>query len=88
MATIGNQIDLGGKLLSLKKRLEEQKNQRYELQGELNSLTKEMAQEFGISNIEEAERHIEKMNKEIEKTEKILVKKIRQIEEKMEGRQG
>lgn len=79
------QQDLAVKLVSLKKRLEEQKSQRHQLQGEYNSLTRQMLQEYGINNVEDAERHIEKLNREIEKMEKDIRKCIRQIEEKMEG---
>lgn len=86
MATSRNQSDLGSKLLSLKKRLEEQKSQRHELQGELNSLTKQMEQDFGIKTIDQAEKQIKKMQDEIEKMEKSIMSKIRQIEMEMEGR--
>lgn len=86
MATSRNQSDLGSKLLSLKKRLEEQKSQRHELQGELNSLTKQMEQDFGIKTIDQAEKQIEKMQDEIKKMEKSIMSKIRQIEIEMEGR--
>lgn len=88
MATSGRQADLGGKLIALKRRLEEQKAQRYEFQGELNSLTQQLEQEFGISNIEDAGNHIEKMNRELERMEKSIRKQIQRIEEKMEGAEG
>lgn len=86
MATSRDRADLGSKLLSLKKRLEEQKSQRHELQGELNSLTKQMEQDFGIKTIDQAEKQIKKMQDEIERMEKSIMSKIRQIEMEMEGR--
>ena len=59
MATPRN--DIGNKLLSLKRELEEQKSQRSELQGELKSLTKQMEMEFGVKTASQAEKLIEKM---------------------------
>ena len=79
--------DIGSKLLSLKRELEEQKSQRSELQGELKSLTKQMEMEFGVKTASQAEKLIEKMEKEIEKNEKSIRNRIREIERLM-GQRG
>ena len=52
-------LDLGEKLLTLKRKMERQKEERAELQGELKSLMKQLEQEFGVKTIPQAEKKAE-----------------------------
>lgn len=83
MAT--SRIDLGEKFLALKRKLEKQKEQRAELQGELKSLMSQLEQEFGVKTIPQAEKKQEKLEKELERLERSLLQQIDDIEKMMEG---
>lgn len=80
MATLRNSVD---KLLSLKKELEIHKSQRLELQGELKSLNKQMEEDYGVKTLPQAEKLMEKLDKELQGKEKSIKHRIREIEELM-----
>ncbi len=86
MAT--SRIDLGEKFLALKRKLEKQKEQRAELQGELKSLMSQLEQEFGVKTIPQAEKKAEKIGEELKKLEQTISGQIKEIEEMMEMEGG
>ncbi len=85
MAALGSRGDLGQRLLQLKAQLEEKRNSRAELQGELKSLNKQLFEEFGVKNLEEAESLIAKQEKKIQKMEQEIRDEIEEIERMMKN---
>jgi len=77
--------DVGQKLLKLKEQLEGQKSRRDELQGEYNSLMKQLQQEFGLEDLEQAQTKLEEMDSQIQEMEKSLQQQAQEIERLMEG---
>ena len=82
---IPRSLDLGEKFLALKRRLEKQKEQRAELQGELKSLMNQLEQEFGVKTILQAEKKAKKIGEELKELEQTISGQIKEIEEMMEG---
>ena len=80
--------DLGTRLLRLKKTLEEEKNNRAELQGEFNSIMKQLNREFEVDSLEAAEKMIQKEEKRLEEVEQNLIKEAEEIERLMEEGAG
>jgi predicted nucleic acid-binding Zn-ribbon protein len=85
MAALGSRGDLGQRLLQLKAQLEEKRNSRAELQGELKSLNKQLFEEFGVKNLQEAESLIAKQEKKIQKMEQEIRDEIEEIERMMKN---
>ena len=88
MGTFRPNEDLGGTLLRLKKTLEEEKNNRAELQGEFNSIMKQLNREFEVDSLEAAEKMIQKEEKRLEEVEQNLIKEAEEIERLMEEGAG
>lgn len=90
MAAPGNGGDVAQRLLSMKKKLEEKKDRRSELQGELKSIQKQLVEEFKAKSLEDAEAMIEAGEEEQERLEQEIWKEIEEIEKMMmkgEGRE-
>ena len=83
MAAPGNGGDAARRLLSMKKKLEEKKDRRSELQGELKSIQKQLVEEFKAKSLEDAEAMIEAGEEEQERLEQEIWKEIEEIEEMM-----
>lgn len=83
MAAPGNGEDAERRLLSMKKKLEEKKDRRSELQGELKSIQKQLVKEFKAKSLEDAEAMIEAGEEEQERLEQEIWKGIEEIEEMM-----
>ena len=82
---IPRSLDLGEKLLTLKRKMERQKEERAELQGELKSLMNQLEQEFGVKTIPQAEKKAKKIGEELKELEQTISGQIKEIEEMMEG---
>lgn len=77
--------NIGQELLRIKTKLEKEKNAKLELQGELKSVMKQLKDDFGISNIAQAEELLATLEKEIQDAEEQLQKQINRIRQLMEG---
>ena len=75
--------DVAQRLLSMKKKLEEKKDRRSELQGELKSIQKQLVEEFKAKSLEDAETMIEAGEEEQERLEQEIWKEIEEIEKMM-----
>ena len=85
MATPRNGNDIAQKLLMMKKKLEEKKSKRSELQGELKSIQKQLKEEFHVECLEDAETLIEEEEKKLHKMEKEIQEGLQELEILMEG---
>lgn len=84
MATFGGRGDLGQRMLQLKKQLEEKRESRSQLQGELKSLQKQLFEDFEVKTLEEAEALIAKTEKKLQKMEQEIRQEIEEIERLLE----
>ncbi len=85
MATLGNRSAIiGQKLLNLKNRLEEEKGARAELQGELNSIMKQLKDDFEADSLEAAEEMIIQDSAELDRMEEEIEQELAEIERLME----
>jgi predicted transcriptional regulator len=80
----GGRGDLGQRLLQLKRQIEEKKESRSQLQGELRSLQKQLFEDFGVKDLEEAEALIDKIDKKVLKMEQEIRQEIEEIERLLE----
>ena len=84
MATSRDREQLGQRLLRMKEDLEQKKSQRSELQGELNSVMKQLQEEFGVETLEQAEERLEKEKQGLQEMETAVREQVEEIEEMME----
>jgi len=84
MASYGGRGDLGQRLLQLKRQIEEKKESRSQLQGELRSLQKQLFEDFEVKTLEEAEVLIAKTEKKLQKMEQEIRQEIEEIERMLE----
>lgn len=84
MASYGGRGDLGQRLLQLKRQIEEKKESRSQLQGELRSLQKQLFEDFEVKTLEEAEALIAKTEKKLQKMEQEIREEIEAIERMLE----
>ena len=75
--------NLGQRLLRLKEKLEKQKEQRSQLQGELRSLMKQLKDEFDVDTLQGAEALLEEQTEALDELEQELETKIKGLEEEM-----
>lgn len=61
--------------------MEKSKEEKNKLEGQIETLMKELKDEFDIKNIEEAEEEIEALLAEIEETESELEDKLNKLED-------
>ena len=85
MATSRDREQLGQRLLKMKDDLEQKKSQRSELQGELNSVMKQLQEEFGVETLEQAEERLEKEKQGLQEMETDVRERVEEIEEMMEA---
>jgi uncharacterized phage infection (PIP) family protein YhgE len=76
--------DIAQKLLLMKKKLEEKKSKRSELQGEMKSIQKQLEEDFQVESLEGAEALIEEEEEKLQKMEAEIRKGIEEIEGLME----
>lgn len=80
MAASRNRDDIGTRLLNLKERLEEEKAERAELQGEFRSLMNQLKEDFGVSDLDEAEVQIEEEEARLEEMEREVREQVEELE--------
>ena len=85
MATPRDREQLGQRLLKMKDDLEQKKSQRSELQGELNSVMKQLQEEFGVETLEQAEERLEKEKQGLQEMETVVRERVEEIEEMKEA---
>ncbi|MFA5934991.1 MAG: hypothetical protein WC827_03850 [Candidatus Paceibacterota bacterium] len=68
-------------LLQLKQDIDEAKNSVNQLKGQQTALLKQLKDEWGCSSIEEAEKRIKKMQKEIETLDASIETGLEELEE-------
>ena len=83
MGTPRSREDLGRKLLDIKERLDEEKERRSELQGELRSVMKQLKDEFGVDSLEAAEEMAVTEEEALQKLDQSLQEQVRELEEAM-----
>ena len=76
--------DLGRRLLSLKERLEEKKEQRAKLQGELAGIMRRLEQEFEVGSLEEAEARVAEDEQALRKINVEITRQVETLEKLME----
>lgn len=69
-------------LLELKKKIEEARQTTSELKGHQGALLKQLKDDWKCSDVKEAEKLIEKMDKEILALNKSIEEKLKELEEK------
>ena len=79
MQSIRTGESLGQRLLEMKEDLEEMRSERSELQGEINSLMKQL-EKYGITSLEDAEKHITKSKETLDKMKKDIEQQLHEIE--------
>lgn len=67
---------LANQLLSLKRQIEVDKEKKARLEGQLASLMDRLKKEFDCETIEEAQKKVSKLNKDIERLTKSVKEKI------------
>ena len=67
---------LANQLLSLKRQIEVDKEKKARLEGQLASLMDRLKKEFNCETIEEAQKKVSKLNKDIERLTKSVKEKI------------
>ena len=68
--------ELANQLLSLKRQIEVDKEKKARLEGQLASLMDRLKKEFDCETIEEAQKKVSKLNKDIERLTKSVKEKI------------
>jgi len=68
-------------LLNMKKTIEQSKTALARLEGELSGKLKQLKTDFNCSNLAEAERKLDKIDKAIDKDEKQLKQAISELQE-------
>jgi len=76
MASYGSIDKIGRQLLDLKSKIEQKKSKRSEVQGELNSIKKQMKADFSTDVVEEIRGQIEENEKRILNLEASLTKRV------------
>ena len=69
-------------LLDLKEKIDQAKEKSAELKGQLKGLYKELSDDWGCANIEQAERQVTKMESDIEKLNTQINEGVEELEEK------
>ena len=65
---------------ALKRNIEERKQEKARLEGELSACMKQL-KELGFNSVEEAETELDKLGRRIDKLEKVVDDKVAQLEE-------
>lgn len=76
MASYGSIDKIGRQLLDLKSKIEQKKSKRSEVQGELNSIKKQMKADFSTDVVEEIRGQIEENEERILNLEASLTKRV------------
>ncbi len=74
---------LGRRLLELKEQLDQEKEQRSELQGELKSINRQLEKDFGVKSLAEAEKRIKKEKEQLENLRTSIQERLIEAEEMM-----
>jgi predicted nucleic acid-binding Zn-ribbon protein len=74
--------NIAGKIIDLKEKIEEAKNQKAQYEGKLSSLMQTLEDNFECSSIEEIKESIQTMQENSEKIEKSLKRKMEKFMEK------
>ena len=69
-------------LLDLKEKIDQAKEKSSELKGQLKGLTKELSDDWGCTNIEQAEKKVKKMETDINKLNEQIKTGVNELEEK------
>lgn len=80
MASYGSVDKIGKQLLDLKAKLEHKKNKRAEIQGELNSVLKQMKEEFGTDDMAEIQAQMEENEQRIASMEGSLASQVAKLQ--------
>lgn len=83
MATPRNKSKIAERLMDIKEELEQKKEERSKLQGELRGLLARMKDEFNVGSLDEADKRLQEMGIELEQMEEQLANQIEAIEELM-----
>lgn len=83
MAAPRNKSKIAERLMDIKEELEQKKEERSKLQGELRGLLARMKDEFNVDGLDEADKRLEEMGIELEQMEEQLANQIEAIEELM-----
>jgi len=75
-------------LLKLKQKIDDAKQQSSELKGQQTALMKQLKDDWKCSSIEEAEKLMEKMDKEIKTLNEKIETGLEELDEKYAGKQA
>lgn len=76
-------VDLGRVLLDLRKKIDQEKTERAELQGELNATMNQLQKEFGVTTLEAADALWRTKQAALQQMEAELNAKVAELEELM-----
>jgi predicted nucleic acid-binding Zn-ribbon protein len=71
-------------LLSMKEKIEGAKEKRAQLKGELNELMRRLKQDYGITNIKQAEKKVKEMQAQIVEMDKEIEAGVAKLEKDYE----
>jgi len=72
--------DLTDRLTKIKEKIERAKEAQAKLQGAIEQEIKQLSEEFGLNNIKDAEKALDKMEEELDTMENSLEKGIKKLE--------
>ena len=86
MASYGISIDkIGRQLLDMKSKLEKKKSKRSEIQGELNSVKKQMKESFSTDDLDEVKSQLEENETRLEQMEDALKLQVDTLQRALEN---
>lgn len=83
MSPLLSDTNLGRRLLSLKEELNKLKEQRSELQGEFRMLMTNLKEDFQVNSLDEAEKALATMTRELKQLEARLKSQVVALEEEL-----
>jgi len=76
--------NMGGRLLQLKQKIDENITRRQELEAELKVLNKQLKDDFKLNSVEEAQEEVKALDVQVDKLEKKIEKELDEIEKELE----
>jgi len=70
-------------LLKMKERIESEKLKKAKLEGNLESLEKELSEKFGCESLEQAEKKLKKLEEEIQKEKAFVEESVSKLKEEI-----
>ena len=83
MAAPRSREDLGRRLLALKAQIEQEKAKEARLQGELDAITRQLKDDYGVESIEDGEARVEEEEAELKEQWERITAQLAELEDLM-----